>query len=105
MDTALKLILIGSLVTTAGDIVMKEWTVTDKRTLYLAGMLVYLVGLNFLARSYRYENIAVASLVFVILNIVVLALVSYLLFGEGLSPLRLVGMGVGLLAIVILELA
>jgi len=84
---------------------MKKWVVTNSVYLYIGGMLIYLVGLNFLAQSFKYKNIAVASIIFVLFNIILLAIVSWFYFKEKLSALQIVGLIVGIAAIVILEMA
>ena len=95
----------GGAVLTCGDILMKKWVVTNSVYLYIGGMLIYLVGLNFLAQSFKYKNIAVASIIFVLFNIILLAIVSWFYFKEKLSALQIVGLIVGIAAIVILEMA
>ena len=68
MDVALILLLIGGIILTVGDILMKKWVNTNLYLFYFIGMIVYLVGLNFLAQSFKFKNIAVASVIFVIIN-------------------------------------
>jgi multidrug transporter EmrE-like cation transporter len=99
----LTLLATGGVVLTLGDLVMKEWVVTRRSYLYVAGMLVYLVGLNFLAQSYRFENMAAASAMLVVFNVVSLAVVSWLYFDEKLSGLQVVGIALALLAVVLIE--
>lgn len=70
---------------TVGDVLMKQWVEAGSVWLYVAGMAVYLVGLNFLAQSFKYENIAMASAMFVIFNIVTLLIFSWLYFKEPLT--------------------
>ena len=101
----LLLLGIGSLVLTVGDIIMKKWVGSNNAYLYLAGLGIYLVGLNFLAQSFKFKNIAVASVIFVIFNVVTLSVFSWFYFKEKLSGLQIFGLVVGLIAIVILELA
>jgi multidrug transporter EmrE-like cation transporter len=105
MEIAFILLLIGGIVLTVGDIVMKKWVTSHSYVFYIVGLVIYLVGLNFLAQSFKYKNIAVASVIFVIFNVVTLSLVSWLYFKETLSPLQILGIAVGICSIVILELA
>jgi multidrug transporter EmrE-like cation transporter len=105
MAIAIILLLIGGIILTAGDILMKEWVVTNKYLFYFIGLAVYLIGLNFLAQSFKFKNIAVASVIFVIFNVVTLSLVSWLYFKETLSPMQIIGMALGIAAIIVLELA
>jgi multidrug transporter EmrE-like cation transporter len=105
MNIALILLFTGGVILTFGDIVMKKWVATSNYYLYAAGLAIYLVGLNFLAQSFRYKNIAVASVILVIFNVAILALVSWLYFKEALSLMQILGIVLGIAAIVILEFA
>lgn len=105
MNIVLILLLIGGLILTIGDIFMKKWVGTNLFLFYFVGMIFYLIGLNFLAQSFKLENIAVASTILVIFNIVTLSIVSWLYFKETLLPLQIIGIIVGIIAVIILELA
>jgi len=99
------LLFIGGMVLTVGDIFMKKWVAVDRPVFYIVGMIIYLIGLNFLAQSFKYKNIAVASVIFVAVNVITLSLVSWWYFKESLSLLQILGIVVGLASIVILEIA
>lgn len=72
---------------------------------YAAGLATYLIGLIFLAQSYKFKNIAIASIIFVIFNIATLSFVSWIYFKETLSPLQIIGIILGIIAVVLLELS
>jgi len=99
------LLAIGGLIVTAGDLFMKEWVITNKPYIYLIGMVVYLAGMNFLAFSFKYKNIAVASVIFILINVISLLVFSYFYFHEKLSGLEITGILLGIVAIIMLELA
>ncbi|MFH0804724.1 MAG: SMR family transporter [Patescibacteria group bacterium] len=99
----LLLLLAGGTILTAGDIVLKQWVASNRRLFYIVGLAIYLVGTMFLAQSFKYKNIAVASVIFVIFNVVTLTIVSWLYFKEGLTAWQLVGVGMGILSVVVLE--
>ncbi|MBI5037532.1 MAG: hypothetical protein HZC01_02410 [Candidatus Kerfeldbacteria bacterium] len=101
----LLLLGIGGAILTVGDIVMKYWVESQRRPLYVMGLIIYLGGLVFLAESFKYKNIAVASTIFVISNVTLLAIVSWLLFKEQLSWWELVGIALGITSVILLELA
>ena len=105
MNLAIILLLAGGIILTAGDVVMKKWVSTNNYVLYFIGLATYLVGLNFLAQSFKFKNIAVASVMLIIFNVIILSLVSWLYFKEALSPLQITGMIMGIAAVVVLELA
>ncbi|EKD24332.1 MAG: hypothetical protein ACD_81C00051G0004 [uncultured bacterium] len=99
------LLFLGGCTLTVGDIIMKKWVLNNDRLLFIFGLLVYLVGLVFLSYSFKYKNIAVASTIFVIVNIATLSLISWAYFKEPLSPLQMVGITLGVSSILFLELA
>lgn len=101
----LLLIFIGGSILTAGDIVMKKWVASSQPLWFVTGMILYVVGLVFLAYSYKYKNIAVASTIFVIFNIITLAIVSWFCFKEALTPLQAIGIALGIGAVLFLESA
>ncbi len=105
MDIYIILLLIGGIVLTIGDIVMKKWVINNSNLFYFLGIVTYLIGLNFLAQSFKYKNIAISSLILAIFNITVLLIVSWVFFKETLSPLQIVGIIIGITAVVILEIA
>ena len=104
MNIAIALLFSGGVVLTIGDIFMKKWVNTNSTLFYIIGLIIYLVGLNFLAQSFKFKNIAVASVMLVIFNVVTLSFVSWIYFKETLSPLQIFGIILGICAIVILEL-
>ena len=99
------LLLIGGIILTAGDILMKKWVANNNYLFYILGMLIYLVGLNFLAQSFKYKNIAVASIIFVLFNIITLSVFSWVYFKETLSIAQIIGIILGLISVIVLEVA
>ena len=99
------LLFIGGVVLTVGDVLMKKLVVTNSGFFYLLGLAAYLLGLNFLAQSFRFENIAVASIMLVIFNVTILSLVSWFFFKEPLSVLQIIGIVLGMAAVTILIFA
>lgn len=104
MESPILLVAIGGLFLTGGDIVFKSWVENGKFSLYSVGFGLYLVGLMFLVQSFKFENIAVASTMLVIFNIITLSAASWFMFGEKLSLMQMVGIGLAIIAIVLLEL-
>lgn len=104
LSNPLVLLAIGGTVLTVGDIVFKYWAERPHPALYSLGLLVYLLGLTFLVQSFKSENIAVASAIFVIFNIVSLLVVSWIYFDEKISPIQVGGLALAVVAILLLEL-
>lgn len=105
MNPALLLTFAGGLLLTGGDLFMRDWVAKNDWRLFAAGMSLYVGGLVALSFSYRYENIAVASLILVVFNVTTLLIVNYLWFGQGISLTRLGAMAAALLAVTVLEVA
>jgi multidrug transporter EmrE-like cation transporter len=103
MNPALLLTFGGGLLLTGGDIFMKDWVAKNDWHFFAAGLSLYVAALVALAFSYRFENIAVASLLLVVFNVTTLLLVSYFWFGQAVSPTRLAAMAAALLAVAVLE--
>jgi len=99
------ILFVGGSILTIGDIVMKKWVINSSIPLFIAGLGIYLVGLIFLAISFKYKNIAVASTIFVIFNITTLSIVSWFCFKETLTTFQFVGIALGISSIIFLELA
>jgi len=99
------LLAIGGLILTFGDLVMKKWVINNNIYFYIIGLIIYLIGLNFLAQSFKYKNIAIASTIFVIFNVVLLSIFSWFYFKEKLSTFEIIGIVLGLTSIIILELS
>lgn len=97
------LLLLGGCILTVGDIFMKKWVITDNFRLYLYGMLIYTFALNFVAVSFKCKNIAVATIIFVLVNVISLTLVSWFYFNEKLSIVQLIGIGLGIVSVIVLE--
>ena len=103
--SAFVILALGGITLTIGDLFMKKWTVSNTWYVFAGGLLVWLVGLIFLAASFKYKNIAVASVIFILFNVLSLGIVSWFYFKEKLSGLAICGMLLGLFAIIFLELA
>ena len=88
---------------TVGDIALKKWVQHPSPWPYLLALFMYVLGMNFLAFSYLYRNIAAATSVCVIINVVLLTAVSWAYFKEPLTVRQMIGVGLGVLAVVILE--
>jgi multidrug transporter EmrE-like cation transporter len=83
---------------------MKKWVESDNLSAFWLGMLIYMVAMALLADSFKQKNMAVASMIFVVFNIVKLAIAGHILFHEKLSLQQLIGISIGFVSIAILEL-
>ena len=98
------LTIVAGLILTVGNIVLKKWVANDYRTYYyIAGLTLYFVSMNLLALSYKYEDVAVASMIMIIFNIVTLTLIGYFIFHENITIYEFTGLALGITAILLLE--
>ena len=96
-------LILGGFILTIGDIFFKYWTKNPHNWMYVTGLTIYVFGLMFLIQSFKTTNIAVASAIFVVANIVTLAIVSWIFFNEPLSNLQIFGVLLAIVSIIILE--
>jgi multidrug transporter EmrE-like cation transporter len=104
MNFGLILVLMGGLVLTLGDMFMKQWSINNNWISFSLGMIIWVIGLVFLAFSFKSKNIAVASLIFSLSNVIFLTLISWLYYKEPLTTYQIIGIFLGLNAIIFLEL-
>lgn len=97
------LVFLGGFILTVGDIFMKQWSTNNNWSSFGLGMFSWIVGLFCLAFSFKTKNIAVASLIFSLSNVLFLTLLSWLYYKEPLSTYQIIGMGLGGTAILFLE--
>lgn len=103
INIGLVLVLIGGLILTIGDIFMKQWTHSNNWTTFIIGLVTWCIGLVFLAFSFKYKNIAIASLIFSLSNVITLALFSWLYYKEVLTLYHIIGIILGIIAVIFLE--
>ncbi|HAT74222.1 MAG TPA: hypothetical protein DCS08_04435 [Candidatus Moranbacteria bacterium] len=100
---SLILVIGGGILLTIGDIILKKWVIESYYVFYITGLFLYFISMNLLALSYKYENIAVASMAMVIFNIITLTLVGYFFFHENITYYEISGIILGLIAFILLE--
>jgi len=88
----------------AGDIFFKKWSVESKNLLLYVGLFVYFIGSVFWAVSLKYEHLSKAISVFTVLNLIIVVLVGVLYFKEDLSFINRIGIGLGVLSIILIEI-
>jgi len=94
----------GGVILTIGDIVMKKWALSDRTIFYVIGLILYLIGSVFLVATFKEKNMAIASSIYVIFNVVTLSLVSWLYFKEALGIYQIIGIVLALVSIFIMEI-
>jgi drug/metabolite transporter (DMT)-like permease len=87
-----------------GDVLFKKWSLANSNSMLYIGLGVYFLGSIFWALSLRYEPLSKAISVFTILNLVAVALVGVLYFKEDLTIMNKLGIALGVISIILVEL-
>ena len=87
-----------------GDIFLKKWSIGNKNFLLYLGLFIYFVGTVFWAISLKYELLSKAISIFTILNLIIIILVGIVYFKEDLSLINKIGITLGILSIILIEI-
>lgn len=98
------LIVLAVILEIIGDIMFKKWSIAGNNILLYLGLLVYFIGSFFWAISLKYEYLSTAISIFSILNLIIIALVGIIYFKEDLSIINKVGMGLGIISVILIEI-
>ncbi len=98
------LIILAVALEVVGDVFFKKWAIDSKTPLLYAGLLIYFIGTIFWAISLKYEFLSKAISIFTILNLIVVVLVGVLYFKEDLSLINKIGIGLGILSVILIEI-
>jgi len=98
------LIAIAVILEVIGDILFKKWSLENKNILLIIGLIIYFIGTIFWAISLKYESLSKAISVFTILNLIIIVLVGIILFKENLSLINKIGIGLGILSVILIEI-
>lgn len=109
MESALKLTFFALLLTAValeviGDVFFKKWALENKNALLVLGLIIYFIGTIFWAISLKYEFLSKAISVFTILNLIIVVAVGVIMFKENLSLINKIGVGLGILSVILIEL-
>jgi len=99
----LALLFAGGCLLTIGDIFQKEWIIRNNNWLFWIGIFLYTIGGVLLAICYRYKNMATATMIYITFNVITLVIVSWIWYKEDLNMMAIIGLGLGLISIGILE--
>ena len=98
------LIILATALEVGGDVLFKKWSLGGTNWVLIAGFVIYLIGTVFWAFSLKYEGLAKAISVITILNLIAVVLVGVLYFKEDLSLINKVGIALGVISVVLIEL-
>lgn len=97
--------LLAGFILTGADIVFRYWQDTPWRGGFWVALGIYTVGVMCMMFTFFGKNIAIATMLTVLINMISYLVVAYFIFGDTLSPIKLFGLGLGLIAIFVLELS
>lgn len=86
------------------DILFKKWATENTNLLLITGLLLYFLGTAFWAFSLKYEFLSKAISIFSVLNLIIVALVGIFYFKEDITILNKIGIALGVLSIILIEL-
>lgn len=86
-----------------GDVFFKKWSLENRNVLLVIGLAIYFIGTIFWAVSLKYEYLSKAISVFTVLNLVIVSLVGVLYFNEDLSLVNKIGIAVGIVSVILIE--
>ncbi len=98
------LILLAILFEVFGDILFKKFALQNKNYFLIIGLIIYFIGTFFWAVSLKYESLSKAISIFTILNLIAVVLVGVLMFKENLSLINKIGIFLGVLSIILIEI-
>lgn len=99
------LLLLGAVCVAAGDFFGKSWSLDQRNTLYFVSLAAYALSAVFYLPSLLKEGLVITTVIWSILIILVSVFIGLVLFRETLSPLRMIGVLIGLVSLVILNIA
>ena len=101
---ALTLIFVAVIIEVGADILLKKWSLDNKKILLCIGLGVYLIGTIFWAFSLKYDYLSKAISIFTILNLVIITLVGVFVFKENVSIINKVGIALGMISVILMEM-
>lgn len=87
-----------------GDIFFKKWAWENKNLFLALGLIIYFIGTILWAISLKYEFLSKAISIFTILNLIIVVAVGVIMFKENLSLINKIGIGLGILSAILIEL-
>ncbi len=98
------LIFLAAVLEAIGDFWLKKWSMGGENSLLWLGIILYLIGSAFWIVSLRYEYLSKAVSLFTVLNAIILIVVGVVVFKEDLSFINKIGLTLGVLSVILIEL-
>jgi multidrug transporter EmrE-like cation transporter len=100
---ALAWIALSSVLFTVGDFIFRYWIENSLLSVFIIGFFTFSAALFCLIMSFPHENIAVASVLAILINITLYLIVAYFVYGDVISIRQSVGLLLGFASIYVLE--
>jgi multidrug transporter EmrE-like cation transporter len=97
------LVLLATAAEVVGDIYFKKWSLGGKNILVVIGFIIYGFGTILWAFSLKYEFLSKAISILTLLNLIIVVLVGVLYFDEKLTFINKLGVALGIVSIVLIE--
>lgn len=98
------LIIVGALIEVIADIFFKLWNDKGNTYLIVLGVILYLIGTAFWVLSLRYDTFTKSGAIFLLINIIFLSLAGVFFFKDGLSLINKIGIFLGMISIIMVEM-
>lgn len=97
--------LLSGIAYTAGDILLRIWF-EEKFTLgFPFVFVIYMTGTFCMMMSFFGQNIAIATVAAIVVNVTLYVIAAYLLYGDPIHAWQVIGLVLGLVSLAILELS
>lgn len=103
-NIGLVFIFIGAAIEVFADIFFKIWNDKGGNHLIVLGIVLYLIGTGCWVASLKYETFTKSGVIFLLLNIILLSLTGLFFFKDDLSIINKVGILLGIVSIIMVEM-
>lgn len=97
-------VFVSAIIYTIGDIYLKIWVTTTSLKFYWIGCIIYIIGTQITLQTMKYRPIQIVGILGVLLNTIFFTLYSYYAYDEQLKMTQLIGIGLSIIAMIIMEL-
>jgi len=100
----LGLLFLAVILEAIADVSFKYSYLQNKPAYLWGGIALYTIGTIIWAMSLRYEFLSKAISLFSVINLIIVILVGIIVFKEDLSLINKVGVGVGILSVILMQI-